>query len=60
MSQDGSIREGRGGVPIDEMLSYAGPLRGITRGRGAFSLVPDGYDPVPPCVQEELVKERLK
>jgi len=60
MSQDGAIREVRGRVPIAEMFSYAGTLRGMTQGRGAFSMEPDGYDPVPPYVQEELVKERLK
>ena len=60
MTQDGAIREVRGRVPIAEMFSYAGALRGMTQGRGAFSMEPDGYDPVPAYVQEELVAERLK
>jgi len=60
MTQDGPIREVRGRVPIAEMFSYASALRGMTQGRGAFSMEPDGYDPVPAYVQEELVKERLK
>ncbi|HIA39081.1 MAG TPA: elongation factor G, partial [Planctomycetes bacterium] len=60
MSQDGLIREVRGRVPIAEMFSYASALRGMTQGRGAFSMEPDGYDPVPAYIQEELVKDRLK
>ena len=59
MGQEGAIREVIGRVPIAEMFSYAGTLRGMTQGRGSFSMEPDGYDPVPPYVQEELVKERL-
>ena len=57
---DGLIREVNGTVPIAEMFSYAGTLRGLTQGRGSFSMEPAGYEAVPAYVQEELVKERLK
>ncbi len=60
MTMDGQIREINGTVPIAEMFSYAGTIRGLTQGRGSFSMEPAGYEPVPAYVQEELVKERLK
>jgi elongation factor G len=60
MTMDGLIREVNGTVPIAEMFSYAGTLRGLTQGRGSFSMEPAGYEAVPAYVQEELVKERLK
>jgi len=60
ITMDGQIREVTGKVPIAEMFSYAGTLRGLTQGRGSFSMEPFGYEAVPPYVQDELVKERLK
>ncbi|MHC4380456.1 MAG: elongation factor G [Planctomycetota bacterium] len=60
MTMDGTIREVNGTVPIAEMFSYAGTIRGLTQGRGSFSMEPAGYEAVPAYVQEELVKERLK
>lgn len=59
MTMDGQIREVNGTVPIAEMFSYAGTLRGMTQGRGSFSMEPAGYEAVPSYVQETLVKERL-
>jgi len=59
MTMDGQIREITGKVPIAEMFSYAGTIRGLTQGRGSFSMEPSGYEPVPAYVQEILVKERL-
>jgi elongation factor G len=60
MTMAGKIREVNGTVPIAEMFSYAGTIRGLTQGRGSFSMEPAGYEPVPADVQEELVKDRLK
>ncbi|MFK5956954.1 MAG: elongation factor G [Planctomycetota bacterium] len=60
MTMDGMIREVNGTVPIAEMFSYAGTIRGLTQGRGSFSMEPAGYEAVPVYVQEELIKERLK
>jgi len=60
MTMAGKIREVNGTVPIAEMFSYAGTIRGLTQGRGSFSMEPAGYEPVPAYVQEELVKDRLK
>lgn len=60
MTMAGKIREVNGTVPIAEMFSYAGTIRGLTQGRGSFSMEPSGYEAVPAYVQEELVKDRLK
>ncbi|MBT4560464.1 MAG: elongation factor G [Planctomycetes bacterium] len=60
ITMDGMIREVSGKVPIAEMFSYAGTIRGLTQGRGSFSMEPAGYEAVPSYIQEELVKERLK
>ena len=60
MTMDGMIREVNGRVPIAEMFSYAGTIRGLTQGRGSFSMEPAGYEEVPAYVQEQLIKERLK
>jgi elongation factor G len=57
MTMDGIIREISGRVPIAEMFSYAGTIRGLTAGRGTFSMEPDGYDPVPSYIQEKILKE---
>jgi elongation factor G len=57
MTMDGLIREINGRVPIAEMFSYASTIRGLTQGRGNFSMEPDGYDPVPSYIQEKIVKE---
>ncbi|MDP7061557.1 MAG: elongation factor G [Planctomycetota bacterium] len=60
MTMDGSVREVNGTVPIAEMFSYAGTIRGLTQGRGSFSMEPAGYKAVPAYVQEQLIKDRLK
>ena len=60
MTMDGQIREVNGRVPIAEMFSYAGTIRGLTQGRGSFSMEPAGYEEVPAYVQEQLIKDRLK
>ncbi|NQU50837.1 MAG: elongation factor G [Planctomycetes bacterium] len=57
MTMDGIIREISGRVPIAEMFSYASTIRGLTAGRGTFSMEPDGYDPVPAYIQEKILKD---
>ncbi|MGQ0552530.1 MAG: elongation factor G [Planctomycetota bacterium] len=56
-----------GKVPIAEMFSYSSKLRGMTQGRGTYSMEPAGYSPVPASVAllvmaeyEELKKQRAK
>jgi len=42
-------------VPLSEMFGYIGHLRGMTSGRGAFSMEFSHYDPVPKNVAEDVV-----
>jgi len=46
-----------GSVPIAEMFNYSSKLRGMTAGRGTYSLEPEGYMPVPASVKEAILKE---
>ena len=46
-----------GMVPIAEMFSYSSKLRGMTQGRGTYSMEPAGYAPVPESVTQAIVKE---
>jgi elongation factor G len=59
ITMDGPLREIDGQVPIAEMFKYAGTLRGLTQGRGNFSMEPNGYQVVPVAVQENLVRDRM-
>ena len=52
-----SLKVVTGTVPIAEMFSYSSKLRGMTAGRGTFSMEPDGYKPVPASVSEQIIKE---
>jgi elongation factor G len=51
----GDLREVRGAVPIAEMFNYAGRLRGLTKGRGTFSMEPLEYREVPSYIAEKLL-----
>ena len=57
ITMDGLLREVTGKVPIAEMFNYASTLRGMTKGRGNFSMEPCGYEAVPGYVQEQIVKD---
>ena len=46
-----------GMVPIAEMFSYSSKLRGMTQGRGTYSMEPAGYAPVPESVTQSIIKE---
>nr|MBC8328018.1 elongation factor G [Planctomycetota bacterium] len=56
----GDLREVRGAVPIAEMFNYAGRLRGLSQGRGSFSMEPLNYRPVPQFVVDKLFKDQGK
>ena len=43
-------------VPQKEMFRYATSLSSLTGGRGIFNMKFDGYEKVPPEIQEELLK----
>ena len=44
-------------IPMAEVQQYEATLRSMTHGRGTFVLEPSHMEPVPPHVQEKLVKE---
>jgi elongation factor G len=46
-----------GTVPIAEMFSYSSRLRGMTAGRGTYSMEPEGYSPVPESVKTKILEE---
>jgi elongation factor G len=45
-------------VPMAELGSYGGQLRGITAGQGSFVMEPSHYDFVPPVVQRRVLTDR--
>jgi len=46
-----------GTVPIAEMFNYSSRLRGMTAGRGTYSMEPEGYAPVPQSVTASILEE---
>jgi elongation factor G len=53
----GNIRVIRGKVPIAEMFQYSTKLRGLTQGRGDYSMEVQGYEAVPQSIAEKVLKE---
>jgi elongation factor G len=47
-------------VPLSEMFGYIGQLRGMTSGRGSFTMEFSHYDPVPKNVADEIVAKAGK
>jgi elongation factor G len=47
-------------VPLAEMLSYATTLKSMTSGQGSFAMEMQGYEPVPPNVQQQIVERHQK
>ena len=47
-------------VPLSEMFGYIGHLRGMTSGRGSFTMEFSHYEPVPKNVADEIVAKSGK
>jgi elongation factor G len=48
-----------GAVPLAEMFRYSETLRGLSQGRGIYTMEPLEYRPVPESIAEEVRKEVL-
>jgi elongation factor G len=57
ISNRANLKAIKGSVPIAEMFNYTSRLRGMTAGRGTFSMEPEGYAAVPLSVREDIIKE---
>jgi len=51
----GQMRVIDANVPLVEMFGYAGELRGLTAGRGSFSMEPLCYEKVPEQISEKIL-----
>jgi elongation factor G len=60
ISAEGGLRSIQGKVPIAEMFQYSSALRGMTQGRGVYSMEPLEYRAVPRSVAEKVVEEVMK
>ena len=47
-------------VPLSEMFGYVNDLRSKTQGRGQYTMEPDGYEPVPKSIAEDIISSRAK
>ncbi len=47
-------------VPLSEMFGYATDLRSKTQGRGAYTMTPDHYEPVPKNIMDDIISARAK
>ncbi|KKT84995.1 MAG: Elongation factor G, partial [candidate division WWE3 bacterium GW2011_GWC2_44_9] len=44
-------------VPLSEMFGYATDIRGMTQGRGSFTMEPSHYAEVPASVSAQIYKK---
>jgi elongation factor G len=45
-------------VPLSEMFGFATPLRTMSSGRANFAMEFQSYQPVPPAIQQAVIKQR--
>ena len=59
-SLPGNLQSIQAVVPLAEMLAYASTLKSMTSGQGSFTMELQGYEPVPPNVQQQIVDRYQK
>ncbi len=47
-------------VPLSDMFGYVNDLRSKTQGRGQYTMEPDGYEPVPKSIGDDIISQRSK
>jgi elongation factor G len=52
----GNYRVVQAHAPLSEMFQYATKLRTLTQGRASWSMEPFAYEPMPPALQQELLR----
>ncbi|MFN0206786.1 MAG: elongation factor G [Planctomycetota bacterium] len=60
IAAEGGIRSIQGKAPIAEMFQYSSTLRGMTQGRGVYSMEPSEYRAVPRAIAEKVFEEVMK
>ena len=55
MEQHGEIQCITGKVPLSEMFGYSNSVRGLTQGRGSYTMEPLEYAPVPKEIQDKII-----
>ncbi len=45
-------------VPLSCMFGYVNDLRSKTQGRGQYTMEPDGFEPVPKSISEQIISDR--
>lgn len=58
MDSDNSVQKIKARVPLAELYRYSTKLRSITQGKASHTRSFAGYSPVPPEIQQELMKQR--
>jgi len=57
LSERGNTKTIQADVPLGNMFSYVSTLRGMSKGRAAYSMKLGKYDFVPPNIEKELIAE---
>ncbi len=59
-SLPGNLQVIKAKIPLSEVLRYATDLKSMTAGQGSFTMDFEGYEPVPPNIQQAIVDKYAK
>ena len=57
MEGEGVYQKIKAKVPLADLNKYSTALSSLTNGRGTYSMKFDGYEKVPPEIQQQLLKD---